>query len=256
MRRRARAPSLERGNGTSEGDGTNIAIGNGHGFETTNGYDKTDKRSSSAKSSSSAMSTRTAFKVYALVSAVLTIRSYLAGITAAGNETWYPVPLIGFVRSDLALASALLGSIPFTFMVLGWTHVGLLSLAALAVYLPQLVMPGPIPTPDQAYHCFMIIVTLLAVLVTPFWRKPTAAPVLFLYIAIILPYLPEGIKPLFSSVPVEDIPGEVINLEPDIQEEIGAAALESGPLLEFVWKNRNDWVKVSHGRALGYFVFG
>merc|ERR1712194_696679 len=71
-----------------------------------------------------------------------------------------------------------------------------------------------------------------------------------------MPHLPESIKPLFSSYPVEAIPNLVINFEPDIVEDVGAAALETGPLLEFVWENRNDWVKVSHGRALGYFVFG
>jgi len=260
MRRRTRASSQERGNGISGGDAsTSISVGNGDSdgiTSSTNGYHKTAKNTDAKSKHASAVSTRTALKVYALIGTILTIRSYLAGITAAGNETWYPVPLIGFVRSDLAVACALLGSIPFTFMVVGWTHVGLVSLAALAVYMPQLVMPGPIPIPDQAYACFAFLWTVFAVLVIPSWRKPTAAVVLFCVMAIMLPYLPEGFKPLFSSIPLEHIPGEVVNLRPDIQEEVGAAALESGPLLEFVWKNRNDWVKVSHGRALGYFVFG
>ena len=117
-------------------------------------------------------------------------------------------------------------------------------------------MPGPVPIPTQAYRCFGIIATFLAVIVTPFWKKPQAAVVMFASIAILMPNLPEFMKPLFSSVAVENIPYYVINLRPDIVEDVGAAALEYGPMLDFVWENRNDWVKVSHGRALGYFVFG
>jgi len=194
--------------------------------------------------------------VYFSVCAFLLIRSYVDGITAAGNETWYPVPLIGYVRSELALFVFVLGSTPFLILVLGWTHVGIIILAGLTIYIPHLLMPGPIPVPTQAYGCFGVILTFLTMIVFPFWRKPQAAIVIFLAIAIIMPNLPDVIKPLFSSIPVEYIPHQVINLTPDIIEEVGAAALESGPLLDFVWENRNDWVKVSHGRALGYFVFG
>lgn len=117
-------------------------------------------------------------------------------------------------------------------------------------------MPGPVPIPFQAYRCFGIIATFLAIIVAPFWKKPQAAFVMFASIAILMPNLPEVIKPLFSSVAVENIPYHVINLTPDIIEEVGAAALECGPIRDFVFENRNDWVKVSHGRALGYFVFG
>ena len=187
---------------------------------------------------------------------LLLVRSYLDGITAAGNETWYPVPLIGYVRSELALLCFVMGSIPFLIVALGWTFVGLLILLAISIGIPQLVMPGPIPIPEQAYHCYGIIATLLAMSVAPVWRKPQAAVVLFVSISLLMPHLPESLKPLFSSVPVEYIPSEVINLKPDILEDHGAAALEVGPLLDFVWENRNEWVKVSHGRALGYFVFG
>jgi len=187
---------------------------------------------------------------------VLLKRSYFDGITAAGNETWYPVPLIGYVRSELALACFVVGSIPFLFIALGWTYVGILLLSGFAIGIPQLLMPGPIPMPVQAYHCYGIITIFLGVIVAPFRKKPQAAIVIFLAISIAMPNLPEIIKPLFSSVEVEDIPYEVINHKPDIIEDKGAAALETGPLLRFVWENRNDWVKVSHGRALGYFVFG
>jgi hypothetical protein len=110
--------------------------------------------------------------------------------------------------------------------------------------------------PVQAYHCYGIITICLGVIVAPLWKKPQAAIVIFLAIAVAMPNLPEAIKPLFSSVALEDIPYQVINYQPDIIEDKGAAALETGPLLRFVWENRNDWVKVSHGRALGYFVFG
>ena len=96
----------------------------------------------------------------------------------------------------------------------------------------------------------------LAIIVAPFWRKPQAAVVMFAAIAILMPNLPEFMKPLFSSVAVENIPYHVINVTPDIVEQVGAAALEYGPIRDFVFENRNDWVKVSHGRALGYFVFG
>ena len=187
---------------------------------------------------------------------VMLARSYKDGITAAGNETWYPVALIGYVRSELALVCFLIGSVPFLLVALGWTYVGLTLLMGVAIQIPQLVMPGPIPMPHMAYHCYGIVTFVLAMVVAPFWKKPGAAVVLFVAISISMPHLPESIKPLFSSYPVEAIPNLVINFEPDIVEDVGAAALETGPLLEFVWENRNDWVKVSHGRALGYFVFG
>jgi hypothetical protein len=80
-------------------------------------------------------------------------------------------------------------------------------------------------------------------IVIPFWRKPQAAAIMFMAIAIIMPNLPGVVKPLFSSVPVEEIPYHVINMQPDIIEEVGAAALEADALLDFVWKNRNDWGK-------------
>lgn len=187
---------------------------------------------------------------------VVFIRSYLDGITAAGNETWYPVPLIGYVRSELALFSFCIGSIPFLLMILGWTYFGVLTLSSLAIAIPYLVMPGPIPMPTDSYHCFAIITICQGIVVAPFWKKPQAAIATFLAVAIFMPNLPEKIKPLYSSLPVEYIPQAVINYQPDIIEDEGAAALETGPLLQFVWDNRNDWVKVSHARALGYFVFG
>lgn len=193
---------------------------------------------------------------YLVTCAFMLVRSYVSGITAAGNETWYPVPLVGFVRSELALVCFFVGSLPFLFLTLGWTHIGILSLSPLTMGISQLVMPGPLPIPLQAYRCFGILTTTLALLVIPFWKRPQAAVVVFLAISIAMPNLPDVVKPLFSSVPVEKIPLAVINYEPDIIEDVGASALESGPLLDFVWENRNDWVKVSHGRALGYFVFG
>ena len=263
-------------------------------------YHKTITKKRSKATSSSMTSVKNSLAVYLIVCTILLIRSYAGGITAAGNETWYPVPLIGYVRSELALLSSVIGSIPFLIVVLGWTHVGIITLAGFAIWIPQLLMPGPIPMPTQAYYCFGIIFTFLTMTVIPFWRKPQAAAIIFVAIAIIMPNLPDVAKPLFSSVPIEDIPYHVINMQPDIIEEVGAAALESGPLLDFVWKNRNDWgkevgafvfridfflvyfvithtysffkyafssscacftinsliVKVSHGRALGYFVFG
>ena len=217
-------------------------------------YRKTSKRSIAPFYSSP--STQTVQISYIIIWTTLLVRSYVNGITAAGNETWYPVPLIGFVRSELALVCFVAGSIPFLFIALGWTNIGIISLAGVAVGISQLVMPGPIPIPFQAYRCYAIITGFLVMIVVPFRKKPQAALVIFLSISIAMPNLPEVTKPLFSSVQVEDIPYHVINLAPDIIEEVGAAALESGPLLEFVWENRNDWVKVSHGRALGYFVFG
>ena len=164
--------------------------------------------------------------------------------------------MMGYVRSELALVCFLIGSLPFLLIVLGWTYLGLFLLLPIATEIPQLVMPGPIPMPHEAYLCFGIIWFVLALIVAPFWKKPGAVTVLFVAISIIMPNLPESIKPLFSSIPIERIPDIVINVEPDIVEDVGAAGLETGPLLDFVWENRNDWVKVSHGRALGYFVFG
>jgi len=267
----------------------------------------TNKKRSKSTSSSMA-SVKNSLAVYLIVCTILLIRSYAGGITAAGNETWYPVPLIGYVRSELALLSSVIGSIPFLIVVLGWTHVGIITLAGFTLWIPTLLMPGPIPVPTQAYYCFGIIFTFLTMIVIPFWRKPQAAAIMFMAIAIIMPNLPGVVKPLFSSVPVEEIPYHVINMQPDIIEEVGAARLEAGELLDFVWKYRNDWgkdvrcirffsviffcsvillsilsslthkkknsntlfssssgvcfvitsltVKVSHGRALGYFVFG
>jgi len=194
--------------------------------------------------------------VHLCVCVILLIRSYVGGITAAGSETWYPVPLIGYVRSELALLIFLFGSVPFLILVLGWTYIGVTMIVGLAIYIPQLVMPGPIPIPVQAYQCFGIIYTILGLIVLPFWKKPQASVVAFAVIAIMMPNLPDIVKPLYSAVPVEYIPYQVTNLKPDILEEVGAAALESGPLLDFVWENRNNWVHVSHGRAMGYFVFG
>jgi hypothetical protein len=187
---------------------------------------------------------------------ILLARAYLDGITAAGNETWYPVPLIGYVRSELALVCFVVGSIPFLLAVQGWTYVGIFSLLGLAIGIPHLVMPGPIPISTQAYHCYGIITIFLAMVVVPFWKKPQAAVVIFLAISLAMPNLPEIAKPLFSSVPLEEIPYAVINRRPTIIEDEGAAALETASLLQFVWENRYNWVKVSHGRALGYFVFG
>ena len=240
--------------------------GNGHSeppSPSANGYHKSGKKSLSLKRKFSVRSIftlsdekRSALRIYAVVSTLLLVRSYLSGISAAGRETWYPVPLIGFVRSELALACALLGSLPFLFLVLGWTELGIITLPALAVKIPHYVMPGPVPMPVQAKHCFGIQTALLALICVPVWRRPTAAVVVFLALAVLMPYIPEQIKPLYSSYPVEMIPNQVINLNPSMQEDVGAAALESGPLLDFVWENRQDWVKVSHGRALGYFVFG
>ena len=245
----------------------NHQASNGHASDPpppfANGYHKSDKKSSPSRKKFSLRSIftltdekRTALLIYFVVSALLLLRSYLSGISAAGRETWYPVPLIGFVRSELALTCALVGSLPFLFLVLGWTELGILALPALAVKIPNYVMPGPVPMPAQAKHCFAIQTALLALICVPVWRKPTAAVVAFLALAVLMPYMPEPIKPLYSSYPVEMIPNQVINLNPSMQEDVGAAALESGPLLDFVWENRQDWVKVSHGRALGYFVFG
>jgi hypothetical protein len=197
-----------------------------------------------SKSTSSSMaSVKNSLAVYLIVCTILLIRSYAGGITAAGNETWYPVPLIGYVRSELALLSSVIGSIPFLIVVLGWTHVGIITLAGFTLWIPTLLMPGPIPVPTQAYYCFGIIFTFLTMIVIPFWRKPQAAAIMFMAIAIIMPNLPGVVKPLFSSVPVEEIPYHVINMQPDIIEEVGAAALEADALLDFVWKNRNDWGK-------------
>jgi len=249
---RRRATSKSRTNERS------VTVKNGDDDDIDRKLHKPSKNSKafSSISTSSSIIIKNPLLVYFSVCAFLLIRSYADGITAAGNETWYPVPLIGYVRSELALLVSILGSTPFLILVLGWTHVGIIILAGLAVYIPHLLMPGPIPVPAQAYGCFGIILTFLTMIVFPFWRKPQAAIVIFLAIAVIMPNLPDVVKPLFSSVPVEQIPYQVINLKPDIIEEVGAAALESGPLLDFVWENRNDWVKVSHGRALGYFVFG
>jgi len=202
------------------------------------------------------LSTRFFQIAYLTVWITMLVRSYFDGVTAAGNETWYPVPLIGFVRSELALVCFLVGSIPFLLVALGWTYVGICILSGVAVFIPQLVMPGPIRMPVQAYKSYGIIFTFLAMIAAPFWKKPHAAVVIFLAIAIAMPNLPESIKPLFSSIAIEDLPHYVINYKPDIIEDADAAALETGPLLRFVWENRNEWVKVSHGRALGYFVFG
>lgn len=239
-----------------------IIIESGGADDTTNDSNKQQqlhqrrRKRSKATSYSFPVSTKSILVLYLATWFVLLKRSYFDGITAAGNETWYPVPLIGYVRSELALACFVVGSIPFLFVALGWTYVGILLLSGFAIGIPQLLMPGPIPMPVQAYHCYGIITIFLGVIVAPFRKKPQAAIVIFLAISIAMPNLPEIIKPLFSSVEVEDIPYEVINYKPDIIEDKGAAALETGPLLRFVWENRNDWVKVSHGRALGYFVFG
>jgi hypothetical protein len=213
-------------------------------------YHKTITKKRSKSTSSSMTSIKNSLAVYLIVCTILLIRSYAGGITAAGNETWYPVPLIGYVRSELALLSSVIGSIPFLIVVLGWTHVGIITLAGFTIWIPQLLMPGPIPVPTQAYYCFGTIFTFLTMTVIPFWRKPQAAAIMFVAIAIIMPNLPGAVKPLFSSVPVEDIPYHVINMQPDIIEEAGAAALESGPLLDFVWENRNDW-----GKEVAAFVF-
>lgn len=214
------------------------------------------KRRRRRSTSSLTLSFQSILIIYLIIWFILLARSYLDGITAAGNETWYPVPLMGFVRSELALVCFVVGSIPFLLMVLGWTYVGLLLLLGLAIWIPNLVMPGPMPIPEESYHCYGIIFMLLAMIMVPFWKKHQAAIAMFIAISIIMPNLPEYIKPLFSAIPVEYIPEQVINFRPDIIEDTGAAALETGPLLDFVWSNRNDWVKVSHGRALGYFVFG
>ena len=257
MRRRTAATSVERSsNGATNGSHLAVPNGNDENGGVKSSYDKTNKKSNTTSTSSFKISTGQALKVYAIASTLFLLRSYLSGITAAGNETWYPVPLIGFVRSDLALVCSLIGGLPFLLCVVGWTYTGLAALAGLAVWIPQLVMPGPIPTPLQAYRCGGIILTILALILVPFWKKPQAAVILFAAISILMPHLPDAIKPMFSSTPVERIPNLVENVRPDIIEKVGAAALESGPLLDFVWENRNDWVKVSHGRALGYFVFG
>lgn len=202
-------------------------------------------------------STKTVLVSYFAAWTILLIRSYASGITAAGNETWYPVPLLGYIRSELALVFFIVGSVPFFALALGWTLVGVVSLPVLAIFgITQLVMPGPMPVPPHGYHSCGALVTFLFVLAQPFWEKPQAAVVVFLAISLVMPHVPEAIIPLFSSIPVEDIHYAVINYRPDILEDVGAAALESRPLLDFVWENRNDWVKVSHGRGLGYFVFG
>lgn len=250
MRRRTRGPSQDPINRAEIGMANHAVTDS-----PSNGYHKSDKKHSSPLFTLSD-DKRRALKIYAVVAPLLLVRSYFSGITAAGRETWYPVPLIGFVRSDLALACALLGSVPFLLLVLGWTFVGVGLLPVLANQLSQLVMPGPIPTPTQAYHSLSIQTALLGLLCVPVWRKPTAAIVAFLALTVLMPYAPDRIRPLFSSTEVEDIPDQVINLHPSMQEDVGAAALESGPLLDFVWENRADWVKVSHGRALGYFVLG
>ncbi|VEU43492.1 unnamed protein product [Pseudo-nitzschia multistriata] len=204
----------------------------------------------------SSPSTTTVLAFFAAAWAFLLLRSYRGGITAAGNETWYPVPLIGFVRSELALGCFLVCWIPFWVLATGWTLAGLLLLSPLAMLICVLVMPGPLPIIFRTVRCCGILTAFLALLVFPFWKRPQAAVVVFLAIAVATPYLPEFAKPMFSAIPVEEIYEYVINYEPDIIEDVGASALEAGPLLDFVWENRNDWVKVSHGRALGYFVFG
>ena len=101
-------------------------------------YDKSNKSKSST--SSPLPTIRMSLIYYLIACMTLSIRCYLNGITAAGNETWYPVPLIGFVRSDLALVCSLAGSIPFLLLFLRWTFVGILSLLGLAVWIPLLVM--------------------------------------------------------------------------------------------------------------------
>ncbi len=250
-----------RTNGVVENNSTSIAIASGGVDDSTNDassnkFSIRKRRKRSRKKSHSLSINREVLLAYAIVWLFLLARSYKDGITAAGNETWYPVPLIGFVRSELALVCFLVGSVPFLLMVLGWTHAGVVLLMGVATWIPGLVMPGPIPMPHTAYHCYAILTLVLSLVVYPLRKQPHACVVLFVAVSVILPNLPESLKPLFSSTPVEQIPKWVINLEPDILEEKGAAALETGPLLDFVWENRNDWVKVSHGRALGYFVFG
>jgi len=247
--------------------------GNGHATNpapstpSSNGNDKNDKKKASSIKKKLSLSSilsiftltdkkKTALKIHFVVSVLLLVRSYLSGITCAGRETWYPVPLIGFVRSELALASALMGFVPFLFLVLGWTELGIVSLPFLVIKVSNLVMPGPVPMPREARAIFGIQTALVGLVCLPVWRKPTAAVVAFLFLAVLLPYVPERIKPSYSSVPAQFITNAVINPNPVMQEDEGAAALESGPLLDFVWENRQDWVKVSHGRALGYFVFG
>lgn len=228
---------------------------NGDNCNSKNKPSKKRRKRGRKKSDSFSLS-KHVYALYALVWLFLFARSYLDGITAAGNETWYPVPLIGFIRSELALVCFLIGSVPFLLVVLGWTHIGILVLMGIGTWLPSLVMPGPIPMPHTAYHCYAFWTALLCCVMNPMRKQPHGGLVLFVVLCILLPNLPEDLKPLFSSVQVEDIPQRVINLEPDILEDVGAAGLEAGPLLDFVWENRNDWVKVSHGRALGYFVFG
>ena len=192
----------------------------------------------------------------ALTTAALFARSYLGGITAAGGETWYPVPIVGFVRSDLALATFLVGCIPFALLARRWTLLGLANLAVIAVYLPELLIPGPVPAPRQVYECYGIVFAALAIVSVALWRKPAVAPVVYVALASGLPRLPEPIRPLYSAIPTDEIPNHVINMNPDIIEHVGDAALHAEAILDFVWENREDWVKVSHARSLGYFVFG
>ena len=234
----------------------NLSIDNGGVDDNNDDKLYHDNRGRTKKMYGSFPPTRSPLVPYAAMWLMVFIRSYIDGITAAGNETWYPVPLIGFIRSELAFVCFIIGSIPFLVMALGWTYFGILLLSGLAINIPTLVMPGPIPVPDEAYLCFTIITIFLGIVVVPFRKKPQASIAAFLAISIIMPNLPERYKPLFSSVPVELIPEFIENYDPDIFEAVGAAELETDSLLQFVWENRNDWVKVSHGRALGYFVFG
>lgn len=254
MRRRATT------NKNSSTENESISIGNGVASDDGLYFDDKGLQKNSNYSSTGRGYAHSIFDrpigVYFVLLIFLFIRSCLAGITAAGNETWYPVPLIGYVRSELALFVFLLGSIPFLILVIGWTYIGLFILAGLTIYVPGLVMPGPVPIPTQAYQCFSVIFVFLGLLLVPFKGKPQAAVLTFFVISILMPNLPDVVKPLFSSIPTEMIPYQVINYKPDIIEDHGAAALEAGKLLDFVWENRNEWVKVSHGRALGYFVFG
>eukprot|EP00536_Pseudo-nitzschia_multiseries_P001930 jgi/Psemu1/322307/estExt_fgenesh1_pg.C_260003 len=246
---RRRTGKATRDSGISIADGRPAdELRNGHCDDDHDKYSKSADKDSGTKSS--------AMLFYLATWVILFVRSYFSGITAAGNETWYPVPLIGFIRSDLALVSFFAGSLPFWFLAVGRTYTGVLFISPIALGIALLVMPGPMPIPLQAYRCCGILTTALLLLVTPLRKRPHATVVVFAAIAIAMPYLPPTTRPLFSSIPVDNIPEMVINYEPDILEAVGQSALESGPLLDFVWENRNDWVKVSHGRALGYFVFG
>lgn len=247
--------------GISKGDGAGAGNSNGRTQDKGFRHEKNSIKRSGGMTYIDRLlsppSTKTVLVSYFAAWTILLIRSYASGITAAGNETWYPVPLLGYIRSELALVFFIVGSVPFLALALGWTLVGVVSLPVLAIFgITQIVMPGPMPVPPHGYHSCGALVTFLFVLAQPFWEKPQATVVVFLAISLVMPHVPEAIIPLFSSIPVEDIHYAVINYRPDILEDVGAAALESGPLLDFVWENRNDWVKVSHGRGLGYFVFG